>query len=252
MALRIRQRRPTLTCENDPVLTHELIPYLKKRKRGPLMPELVASLRREKMRTIDFLVEVNQHIHHRIKYLIRMKPGVQTPERTLRLGSGSCRDSAWLMVQLFRQLGLAARFVSGYLIQLTPDVKSLDGPSGAEKDFTDLHAWTEVYLPGAGWVGLDATSGLFVGEGHIPLACSADPVTAAAVTGSFSYDDESIVTAEPDDEAREKDRVKDGVRIFHVRHAHSRRPARHQAVLGRAVDRDRIARASGGRRPESE
>jgi uncharacterized protein (DUF2126 family) len=192
----------------DPVLTHELIPYLKKRKRGPMMPELVKSLRREKMRTIDFLVEVNQHIHHRIKYLIRMKPGVQTPERTLRLGSGSCRDSAWLMVQLFRQLGLAARFVSGYLIQLTPDVKSLDGPSGAEKDFTDLHAWTEVYLPGAGWVGLDATSGLFVGEGHIPLACSADPVTAAAITGSFSYDDESIVTAEPDDEARAKDRVK--------------------------------------------
>ncbi len=192
----------------DPVLTHELIPYLKKRKRGPMMPELVASLRREKMRTIDFLVEVNQHIHHRIKYLIRMKPGVQTPERTLRLGSGSCRDSAWLMVQLFRQLGLAARFVSGYLIQLAPDVKSLDGPSGTEKDFTDLHAWTEVYLPGAGWVGLDATSGLFVGEGHIPLACSADPVTAAAVTGSFSYFDESIVTAEPDDAAREKDRVK--------------------------------------------
>jgi uncharacterized protein (DUF2126 family)/transglutaminase-like putative cysteine protease len=192
----------------DPVLTHELIPYLKKRKRGPMMPELVESLRREKMRTIDFLVEVNQHIHHRIKYLIRMKPGVQTPERTLRVGSGSCRDSAWLMVQLFRQLGLAARFVSGYLIQLTPDVKSLDGPSGAERDFTDLHAWTEVYLPGAGWVGLDATSGLFVGEGHIPLACSADPVTAAAVTGSFSYFDESIVTAEPDDAAREKDRVK--------------------------------------------
>jgi uncharacterized protein (DUF2126 family)/transglutaminase-like putative cysteine protease len=162
----------------------DLAPYLAKGELTPRFKALVASIDRTPKRTIDFLVGLNQRLQKDIRYLIRMEPGVQTPEVTLTNASGSCRDTGWLLVQLLRHCGLAARFVSGYLIQLKPDVKALDGPSGAESDFTDLHAWCEVYLPGAGWIGLDPTSGLMAGEGHIPVACTPEPGSAAPVTGA--------------------------------------------------------------------
>jgi len=172
-------------------LQDELQAYLVKLPLEPRFKKYLDAQDRSTQQSIDFLVNTNQRLHRDISYLIRLEPGVQTPEETLTLGSGSCRDSAWLLVQLLRHMGLAARFVSGYLIQLTPDVKSLDGPSGTEVDFTDLHAWCEVYLPGAGWIGLDPTSGLLAGEGHIPLACTPQPSAAAPIEGLI---DEAEVT----------------------------------------------------------
>jgi transglutaminase-like putative cysteine protease len=162
----------------------ELAPYLEVSETGPRLRAWIDRVDRRRKRTVDFLVELNQRLAAEIEYTIRMEAGVQSCEETLARALGSCRDSGWLLVQILRHLGLAARFVSGYLVQLTPDVPALDGPSGPSADFTDLHAWAEVYVPGAGWIGLDPTSGLFAGEGHIPLACTPEPASAAPVTGA--------------------------------------------------------------------
>lgn len=170
--------------EYDELLGTELAPYLEVTESPKILRKWIATHKPdEKLHIVDTLVALNQQLEKDIGYNIRMEPGIQSCKTTLKKATGSCRDSAWLLVQILRHLGLAARFVSGYLVQLTADEKSLDGPSGPENDFTDLHAWCEVFIPGAGWVGLDPTSGLFAGEGHIPLSCTPDPTSAAPVTG---------------------------------------------------------------------
>ena len=170
----------------DESLKTQLGPYLEITESDPLLMKLVEkakSLIKKDIITVDYLVAINAMINQELRYNVRMEPGVQSCEETLTIGSGSCRDFAWLLVQVLRHVGLASRFASGYLVQLKSDEKSLDGPSGPEEDFTDLHAWTEVYVPGAGWIGLDSTSGLFAGEGHIPLACTPSPQDAAPISG---------------------------------------------------------------------
>lgn len=169
--------------EYNETIKKELLPYLEVTEKGDLLTDFIKTVDITPRKTIYFLIDINRKIYEYLSYNIRMEPGVQSCEETLKSKTGSCRDYAWLFVQALRHLGFGARFVSGYIVQLKSDEKSLDGPSGPEEDFTDLHAWAEVYLPGAGWIGFDATSGLLAGEGHIPLACTPSFESAAPVFG---------------------------------------------------------------------
>jgi uncharacterized protein (DUF2126 family)/transglutaminase-like putative cysteine protease len=224
----------------DAVQQRELAPFLVQLETGPRFDQWLGRVRddvcRPGRRIIDVLVDINAMVSRTLRYDIRMEPGVFTPDETLERGHGSCRDFAWLLVQTLRRLGMAARFVSGYSIQLVADQKPIEGPEGVTADCADLHAWAEVFLPGAGFVGLDATSGLFCGEGHIPLAATAEPVTAAPVTGSFSWHKD-----EEDDELSEELEVEMRVTrlLDHPRPTKPYTDAQWQAMLwvGDAVDR---------------
>ena len=165
-------------------MAKDLEPYRSVEPAGPLLQGFLDDLSREKHGTIDFLLYLNRKVRNEIDYVTRLDPGVQTCELTLENHTGSCRDSAWLLVQVLRHLGIAARFVSGYLIQLAPDDTAMEEPGGPQTDSADLHAWAEAFLPGAGWIGMDTTSGLFTGEGHIPLVCTPNASNAAPIGGT--------------------------------------------------------------------
>ncbi|HEV2274019.1 MAG TPA: transglutaminase family protein [Acidobacteriaceae bacterium] len=173
-------------------LARDLQAYRSAPPAGPLLQRFLGAIGREKRETIGLLVDLNQRVSREIGYVARLDPGIQSCEETLARRTGSCRDSAWLLVQALRHLGIAARFVSGYLIQLADDPGAGDGAHST--DSADLHAWAEAFLPGAGWIGLDPTSGLLAGEGHLPLASSPEALDAAPVGGTvepakvdFSY-----------------------------------------------------------------
>ena len=168
-----------------PELAVDIAPYLSVDAPGPKVAAFIEIFSREKLGignagTIGLLLDLNRKVRDEVQYVSRLEAGVQSCEQTLDLRSGSCRDSAWLLVQLLRNLGIAARFVSGYLIQLANE----SVPDAPRVDSADLHAWTEVYLPGAGWIGLDPTSGLVAGEGHIPLVCTPNASQAAPISGT--------------------------------------------------------------------
>ena len=167
-----------------PQLAKDLEPYSSVDPAGLRLQAFLATLSHGRRGTVDFLVDLNRRIRDEIDYVTRLDPGVQTCEQTLEVRSGSCRDSAWLLVQVLRQLGIAARFVSGYLIQLAPDERAPEDSNTPQADSADLHAWAEAYLPGAGWIGMDATSGLFASEGHIPLVCTPNASQAAPIGGT--------------------------------------------------------------------
>ncbi|GAB3880842.1 hypothetical protein GCM10028825_01060 [Spirosoma agri] len=173
-------------------LRKDLAPYLEITEDGPLLNQWIQQIDQTKQGTINFLIDLNRRVNQAIEYTTRLQPGVQTPEETLLQAIGSCRDSAWLLVQILRHVGLAARFVSGYLAQVFPDAADQDDPSNPKENSLALHAWAEVYVPGAGWLGLDATSGMLATEGHIPLACTSNPDSAAPLTGTTGVSEATL------------------------------------------------------------
>ncbi|RUU12869.1 IMP dehydrogenase, partial [Mesorhizobium sp. USDA-HM6] len=177
----------TFPFEYPEEIRDDLAIYRTPEPAGPLLSAFLATIDRSPRNTVDFLVDLNARLQREIAYIVRMETGVFSPEETLAAAKGSCRDSSWLLVQILRNLGIAARFVSGYLIQLKPDLVALDGPPGTAVDFTDLHAWCEVYIPGAGWIGFDPTSGLLTGESHVPLAATPHFRNAAPISGMASF-----------------------------------------------------------------
>ncbi|WP_207421146.1 transglutaminase family protein [Desertivirga brevis] len=166
----------TFPFNYEPETRKALCAYFEIADSGPFLKLFLEGLNLKDISTVNFLVQTNKSVFQNIAYTEREEAGVQTCEDSLSGKTGSCRDVAWLLVQVFRHLNIAARFVSGYLLESGEGIT----------DRISLHAWTEVFLPGAGWIGLDPTTGLFAGPGHIPLAVSSNPSDAAPISGRVS------------------------------------------------------------------
>jgi len=195
----IEDNAASFPFQYDERLHKALSLYLEVTDQSPALADWVAAADTQSRSTIEFLIDENRRTHELIDYVIRHESGVMTCAEVLASGRGSCRDSSWLLMQSLRSLGIAARFVSGYLIQVQTDDNGKPAKLVQESDYSELHAWVEVFLPGAGWIGLDPTSGMLANAGHIPLACTADPADAAPISGStgiceveFSYRNELV------------------------------------------------------------
>lgn len=135
-----------------------------------------------RIQTLDLLCGLNTHINRTISYQPRDVEGTQTPSETLALGSGSCRDFALLFMEAARQLGLAARFVTGYLV----DAMALDQGGLTPRGGGATHAWAQVYVPGLGWVEFDPTNQIVGSNQLIRVAVTRDPSQAVPIAGSYT------------------------------------------------------------------
>jgi len=156
-----------------------LAPYRERRVKERLsVPGWEPPTNKKRRGTVETLAELNQRLHECIGYERREEGAALSPAETLRLGRGACRDVAVLLAEILRQMGLAARLTSGYLRESDSETKRAEG---------SLHAWTEVFLPGAGWIGLDATNGVFCNHNFIAAAVGLTPGDITPISGVYFH-----------------------------------------------------------------
>ena len=167
----------TLPFSYAPELRQVLAPFQKNNTHEPLeIPCWKLPRADAPQPTVAALVELNERLHECVGYERREEGPARSPAETLQIGKGACRDVAVLLAAILRRCGLAARLTSGYLREADAESKRAEG---------SLHAWTEVYLPGAGWVGMDPTNGIFCNHNFIAAAVGIEPGDVTPIDGSF-------------------------------------------------------------------
>lgn len=165
--------------EYDAEIAKMLAPYRERHvKERLVVPGWEPPTNRKRRGTVQMLAELNKRLHECIGYERREEGAALSPTETLRLGRGACRDVAVLLAEILRQMGFAARLTSGYLRESDSETKRAEG---------SLHAWTEVFLPGAGWIGLDATNGVFCNHNFIGAAVGLTPADITPISGVYFH-----------------------------------------------------------------